>query len=52
MRWLTRTIRQIAFTGSRRTASTRDASYRVVDATGLDDGEIHDRYSERGPLDG
>ena len=28
-------IRQIAFTGTRRTSSTRDASYRVVDATGL-----------------
>ena len=28
-------MRQIAFTGTRRTASTRDASYRVVDATGL-----------------
>ena len=45
-------IRQIAFTGTRRTSSTRDASYRVVDATGLDDSEIHDAYSERGPLGG
>ena len=41
--------RHITFDGTRRTNSRRDASYKVVDATGLTDEDVQSKYGMRGP---